>query len=90
MATGLAASVEHARAYGVSVRFVAARRRPLIDVDWGQRVTLTINRWYGLSGDQLAALIDAQMAILRHADAFYFEQQQVLLPAWPQFAARIA
>lgn len=86
MATGLAASVEDARMRGIKVRFVASRKAKLIDVKFGRHVVLVVNRWHGLSGDQLAALIDAQVMILQRSDRFYFEQQQSFLPVWPQYA----
>jgi len=86
MATGLATAVDDARMRGVRVRFVASRKAPLVDVKLGRHVVLVVNRWQGLSGDQLAALIDAQVALLHRADRYYFEQQQRYLPAWPQYA----
>ncbi|MBA3824615.1 MAG: hypothetical protein H0X24_12070 [Ktedonobacterales bacterium] len=81
----LAVPYEDARAHNLRVRFVRNARAPLFDYQPAPRPQLIINRFFGLTRAQVAALIESVTTTLITAEADHDRREHGLIRA-PLFA----
>lgn len=86
MAKDLAVPVSDARMSGIDITFIRRADAQLVQTTLGKRPRIIINRAFGLSMKQIAALIESEMLNLDHAQTYYLDQQQQLLPQYPKYA----
>lgn len=86
MGKDLAVPVSDARMSGVEIIFIRRADAQLVHITLGKRPRITINRAYGLTMKQIAALIESELINLDHAQTFYLDQQQQLIPQYPRYA----